>query len=104
MTDQPISEMYTATSPIYPTMPIYGGKWFDSLSPHTSRLEGAQADFDGDMETLTVVLSEEGNEEAKRLLNDFKFYISPNKTLIRGITKKSLMTRLVIHNFTGGEK
>jgi len=90
--------------PIYPLMPITGDKWFDSLSPHTSRLDGAGADFDGDMETLTILLSKESNEEVKLLLDDIKTYVSANNTLIRGITNKSLMTRLVIHNFTGSEK
>ena len=52
--------------------------WINSISVPTPRLEGLSADFDGDSNTLSVIMSEEANKEVADLLASTAAYVGPD--------------------------
>lgn len=76
--------------------PLLTSDFFNSMSVHYSRLEGLGADFDGDKGNFNIILSEEGNKEAKKLLSKREYYITVEGRLAfssaNHITDLTLMT------------
>ena len=62
--------------------PISGEKWFLSFSPHSSKLKGMGADFDGDKGSGNTVYTKESREEIDDLFNKREFYISGEGELL----------------------
>lgn len=55
--------------------------YFNSLSPHYSKLARLDADFDGDKVSFTVMHSKESCSEIKDLLKNRSFYVTPDGKL-----------------------
>lgn len=55
--------------------PRIGADFMNSLAPANSHLGRAGADFDGDTCSLNIVLTDEANEEIKKLLQSRKYYV-----------------------------
>lgn len=55
--------------------PIKGIPFINSMSPSITKLKRLGADFDGDVCSLTPVMSDEGIEEINALLNNKNFYV-----------------------------
>lgn len=56
--------------------PILGSNFFNSMSPHGTKLATLSADFDGDKGNFSAVWTEESNKDIDKLLNSRAFYIS----------------------------
>lgn len=65
------------TNNIAYNFPIRNTEFFNTMSPHPSRLALLGADFDGDMLSLQALLTDEAIEEINKTLNSKEFYISP---------------------------
>lgn len=64
------------TSQEYIEFPIRGVDFFDSLSPHTSRLDGMGGDHDGDMCNYIVSISNEAVKEANDMSMSKNHYLN----------------------------
>lgn len=64
-----------------PHYPKLGVSHHESAVVHQSRLSGLDADFDGDMVSLTVEWSKESNEELDALMNDVSNVVSSDMKL-----------------------
>jgi hypothetical protein len=60
-----------------PGYPIFGEDYVSAMSPHYANLEGLVADFDGDTGSGDPIMSKEGMEEVKKLLNQKTAVLSP---------------------------
>jgi hypothetical protein len=58
--------------------PIPGVASYDAESPHPSRLEAMNADFDGDTGSGTALLSTDALDEVKAAMDDKAFYVGPD--------------------------
>lgn len=56
--------------------PINGEGFFNSLSPSASHLKRLTADFDGDMNSFTTLLTEDAKAEIDKLLNSRSYYVA----------------------------
>ena len=66
--------------------PILTEKFYNSLSPHVSKLAGLGGDYDGDTVSLNIVLTEESIKEIKDYLNNKEFYITPSGELAHSMS------------------
>lgn len=58
--------------------PIIGSGFYNSLSPHSSKLVGLGADFDGDTVSGNAVYTDEGIKEVKDFMNSKRAYVGSN--------------------------
>lgn len=70
-----LDEMWGETEDIASEFPIRGQSFVNSMSPAGSHLGLLGADFDGDMMSLIAVMSDEGIEEIKDLLQSKNYYV-----------------------------
>lgn len=71
----------------------------ESMSPHSSRLAGLVADFDGDTCSLDIVYSDEAKAEIDQMLNQRQGFISPKGGLVASADVDTIA--LVLKNMTG---
>lgn len=81
--------------------PVVDGEFFNSLSPHPSRLGGMGGDYDGDMCSLTVAYTDEATEEIKGFLNSKRGYVGTDGQFIVDVNTDTI--KYVLHNSTGFE-
>jgi len=62
------------TNKIYPSFPVKGVKFFNSVAVHYTKLKRLGADFDGDTVSFNVLYTEESINEINNLLNSVNFY------------------------------
>ena len=62
--------------------PKLGTPYYNSMSVHVSRLGRLGADFDGDKLNLNVVWEDESLEELERMINDKRFYLDTDGSLV----------------------
>ena len=62
--------------------PIKGVPFVNSMSPGISHLTRLTADFDGDVCSLTAVMSDEGIDEIKELLSSKDYYVGVNGQIV----------------------
>ena len=65
-------------APEYPKM---GYRAFNSFNPHYTHLARLDADFDGDVMSLNILLTDESTAELDNMLKDKKYYLTPGGTL-----------------------
>lgn len=83
----------------YPRLDI---KTFVSTqSPHSIRLKGYNADFDGDMGSATTLFSREATEEIRRYLGTRAAWVRPDGSARASVVFDTL--KLVVHNLTREE-
>lgn len=81
--------------------PVQGERFINSLIPHTSRIKGLNADYDGDMGSTQCVYSDEAVAEVKDFLTKRRAYIGPNGNFLASIN--SDVINFVFYNMTGVE-
>lgn len=74
--------------------PITDAPFFDTQAPHHSHLTRLGADFDGDMGSLQVVLSDEAIEEVNSYLKKASYYVDDQKQFSFSIKTDTLETVL----------
>lgn len=81
----------------YYEYPIIGNKYVETNTLNQLTLKGYGADFDGDMTSTNSIISEEGNQELEKYINDFHFILTDDMkfTLVENTTSE-----LVIRNMT----
>lgn len=81
----------------YPT--LNPAVYIDSMGPHSSRLAGLNADYDGDTGSLNAVYTREAVKEVDDYLNSAKAYVDTKQGLINSPSVDPVMR--VIRNMTG---
>jgi hypothetical protein len=71
-----LDEYGEPTGKIAKEFPIRGAEFFDALAPSQAHLKTLNADFDGDMCSLSIVFTKEARDEINTLLSSKKFYVS----------------------------
>jgi hypothetical protein len=78
--------------------PIDGSAFVNSFSPHSSKLVGLGADFDGDMGSLNIVYSDEAVREVLEFFKSKRAYVGTNGRFISSFDTSTVA--LVFHNLT----
>ena len=73
--------------------------YMDTQSPHSTKLVGLAADFDGDTGSATLVMSNEALEENDRILRSRQYWVDTDGSLLASYDYDTL--KYVIHNLTG---
>lgn len=85
------------TAHFYPV--LYPTIYIDSMGPHSSRIDGLSADYDGDTGSLTAVYTLEAVNEITNYLNSAKAYLSTSQGLVNSPSVDPSVR--VIRNMTG---
>lgn len=81
--------------------PILGSEFYNSMSPHSSRLAGLGGDFDGDTCSFTVAYTDESIRETDKFLRSKKGYVGSNGKFKADCNTDTI--KYVLHNLTGIE-
>lgn len=81
--------------------PTIGSDFYNSLSPHPSRLAGLGGDFDGDTCSFTVVYTDESTKETDAFLTSKKGFVGTNGKFTADCNTDTI--KYVLHNLTGIE-
>jgi len=73
--------------------------YMDTQSPHSTKLVGLQADFDGDTGSATLVMSKEALAENDRILRSRQYWVDTDGSLLASYDYDTV--KYVIHNLTG---
>lgn len=92
---EPLDESFIAYQ-----FPIRNEPFVNSLIPHTSKLKGLGADFDGDTSSANVTYSDEAIAEVKGFLKTRRAYVGTNGKFISSTNIDTVA--LVLFNMTGG--
>jgi hypothetical protein len=79
--------------------PIRDSAFVNSLIPHSAKLVGLQADFDGDTCSGNATYSDEAVKEVDHFLNSAKAYLNTSGQFLSSINTDTV--QLVLHNLTG---
>jgi hypothetical protein len=79
--------------------PITGASFVNSLSPHSSKLAGLTADFDGDTMSYNAVYSDEVIDEIKNFLNSSRFYVNSDNKMNHSMATDTAV--YIMQNMTG---
>lgn len=79
--------------------PLRGVAFVNSVAPHSSRLAGLGADFDGDTVSANITYSDNSIEEMAKYLKTKKAYVGTDGRFLNS-TQVSTIS-LVMHNLTG---
>jgi hypothetical protein len=78
--------------------PVTGSAFINSTIPHSSKLVGLSADFDGDTSSLTVLYSDESIREVREFLNSTRAYIGTDGNFMSAFDTDTV--GFVFHNLT----
>lgn len=79
--------------------PIQGAAFLNSLVPHSARLVGLGADFDGDTASANVTYSDEAVKEVDDFLTKKRAYVGTDGKFLSSTAVSTV--NLVLHNLTG---
>lgn len=79
--------------------PVIGSAFMNSLVPHSSRLGGLGADFDGDTCSANILYSEESIAQYQEFINSRRAYVGTDGKLIHNTSVSTV--QLVLRNMTG---
>ena len=82
--------------------PELNSVFFNSLSPHSSKLKRLGADFDGDTMSANFVYSDEAVTEIKNLFNSKRAYVNSDGQFLNDTNTDTIS--YVLRNFTGRKK
>jgi len=82
----------------FPTLTSF----YNSLSPHGSRLAGLGADFDGDTASANFLYSDEAIESAIKMLKSRNYYVGSDGKINVAINTDTV--KYVVHNLARGRK
>lgn len=87
------------TGDIAQEFPRVGEPFYNTLSPHSGHTARLDADFDGDTCSYTAVLTDEAQEEVKKLLRSKAYYLTIDGTM--SFSASDDVVQLVFANMTG---
>lgn len=90
---QPMDDQHIAYK-----FPVTGSAFVNSMAPHSSKLAGLGADFDGDMASLNITYSDESKAEVKEFFKSKRAYVGTNGRFISSFDTSTVA--LVFHNLT----
>lgn len=70
--------------------PILKDRYYNSLSPHYTKLDRLGGDHDGDKVSFIIVQSEESIDEINKLMNSREFYITPEGKITYSVSTTDL--------------
>lgn len=73
--------------------------FIDALKTHPAYLSGLDGDFDGDQVTVKIIFSQEGNEEAKHIMNSKMNIVTSDGGIIRDLGKNGIQTLYTMTRF-----
>ncbi len=76
-----LSDDWETIEETLPQFPDRNSNYFNTFSPHPTRLARLGADFDGDQLDLVILYTEESKKEIKDLLNSKRFYVNQNNQI-----------------------
>jgi hypothetical protein len=76
-----LDDQWQPTGNIAKDFPIRGERFYNSVSPHYTKLRRLGADFDGDTVSFNVLYTEDAIQEIKDLLKSRRFYLDPTAGL-----------------------
>lgn len=79
--------------------PVYNENFYNSFSPSHTHLKRLGADFDGDRCNFTCLLTDESQEEIKKVLNSKNYYVGVNGQM--NFSVNSEIIELVVASLTG---
>lgn len=74
--------------------------FIETMSPHTARVGGQGADFDGDREAAVSAMTQESREEYQRLKSKREWYVGANNKLTLSASNDNI--ELLLKQITGG--
>lgn len=88
-----VKRTYNYYPDIDPSLPesVVSTLFNDTIVMTNAYLKGLNGDYDGDMVTCKMVFTQEANEEAEKLLNSTKHYVSIAGDAMRDIGKESIL-------------
>lgn len=92
---EPLDDSYIAYQ-----WPIRGEAFINSLIPHSSKLAGLGADFDGDTSSANFTYADESRAEVMKFLKKRKAYVGTNGKFISSTAVDTVA--FVMYNMTGG--
>lgn len=69
------------SAPIAFEFPVHGDNFYDTLTPHTTRLAGLGGDFDGDTASYNSVFTDEAKKEVKDYFKQSRAWVNTNGEL-----------------------
>lgn len=88
--------------PVAYEFPVRGSGFYNSLSPHSSKLTRLGADFDGDTCSANFVYTDEALDEINKFFNSKKAYVGTDGRFINDTSVDTVMH--VLRNITGSRK
>jgi len=85
--------------PIAYQFPVLGSGFYNSMSPHSSRLGRLGADFDGDTCSANIVYSDEARREVQNFFNSKRAYVGTDGRFINDTNVDTIAH--VLRNVTG---
>lgn len=82
--------------------PLRGEAFFNSMSPHPSKLQGLGGDFDGDTCSGNIAISEEAKEEWRNLKAQRHFYVGSDNKFTNQLGTDTV--KFMLRNVTGRKK
>lgn len=79
--------------------PVPGSSFVNSLIPHSAKLVGLGADFDGDTCSGNALYTTESRDEIKKFLQTVRAYVNTNGQFMASTEVDTV--QLVLHNLTG---
>ena len=76
-----LDNSWSPSGVILPSFPIIGERYYNSATPAVNHLGKLGADHDGDTIGTSVLMTEEANEEIKKLLGSKKYYVGADGSL-----------------------
>lgn len=90
---QPMDDTHVAYK-----FPVTGSAFINSTIPHSSKLAGLGADFDGDTASLNITYSDESKKEVDTFLKSKRAYVGVDGKFISSVSVSPI--ELVFHNLT----
>jgi hypothetical protein len=79
--------------------PVPGSSFVNSLIPHSAKLVGLGADFDGDTCSGNALYTQEARDQVKKFLQTVRAYVNTNGQFMASTEVDTV--QLVLHNLTG---
>lgn len=93
-------EAYTDEEHVALEFPMTGStSYMDTQSPHSTKLVGLQADFDGDTGSATLVMAKESLQENDRILRSRQYWVDTDGSLLSSYDYDTI--KYVTINMTG---
>lgn len=79
-----VHNVFNDETSMFPFYPILGQVFHDTMSVHSSRLNGLVGDYDGDMCSFNVIVAEDANEQIREYMNKALSAVNSQGELLAG--------------------